>query len=61
MTMANDSGLLRSDGLIDGAWVPAASGATTFDVTDPSDGSVITAVAAMGASETHAAITSRWR
>jgi succinate-semialdehyde dehydrogenase/glutarate-semialdehyde dehydrogenase len=56
MTDLHDRGLLRTNGLIDGRWVPADGGAT-FDVTDPSDGTVLASVAAMGQAETAAAIT----
>jgi succinate-semialdehyde dehydrogenase/glutarate-semialdehyde dehydrogenase len=51
----SDPDLLRADGYIDGKWVPADSGAT-FDVLDPSDGSLLVKVADMGAGEARRAI-----
>lgn len=55
MMELNDPTLLRSQTLIDGAWVDADSGAT-FDVTNPSDGSLIGSVPDMGVAETVRAI-----
>lgn len=51
----NDTALLRTQAYIDGQWVSARDGAT-FDVTNPADGSVICAVASMGADETATAV-----
>lgn len=50
-----DPDLLRTDGYINGAWVPADDG-STFKVVDPSNGAVLAAVADMGAGETRRAI-----
>lgn len=55
MIKLNEPELLRTEGLVGGEWIPAQSGAT-FDVVDPSEGSVIASVAALGALETRAAI-----
>lgn len=51
----NDTALLRTQAYIDGQWVSARDGAT-FNVTNPADGSVICAVASMGADETATAV-----
>ncbi|MGB0683201.1 MAG: NAD-dependent succinate-semialdehyde dehydrogenase [Magnetovibrionaceae bacterium] len=51
----NDPELLQSRAFIDGEWLGASSGAT-FEVTNPADGTVITSVPDMGASETQSAI-----
>ena len=48
-----DTGLLRTDGLIDGAWV---TGDTRFNVFDPATGLKLADVANLGAVETEAAI-----
>ena len=50
-----EDGLLRDQGLIDGRWTPAQSGAT-FAVLDPATGRTLAEVARMGAAETRAAI-----
>lgn len=50
-----DCGLLRSQGLIGGRWVPAASG-NHFDVIDPTTGFEVQQVAAMGAEDAKRAI-----
>ena len=51
----SDPGLLKSQAYIDGQWVNADSGAT-FDVTNPVNGELITAVAKVGAAETARAV-----
>ncbi len=51
----SDPGLLKSQAYIDGQWVNADSGAT-FDVTNPANGELITAVAKVGTAETARAI-----
>jgi len=48
-----DPQLLRSQALIDGAWV---TGATTFPVTNPASGVVLADVADLGATETRQAV-----
>jgi succinate-semialdehyde dehydrogenase / glutarate-semialdehyde dehydrogenase len=48
--------LLRSGGLIAGEWLAASSTGLTFNVTNPSDGVVITTLPDMGSAETRAAI-----
>ena len=50
-----DDALLRTDGYVDGMWVPADDSAR-FDVCDPSDGALLARVADMGADETRRAI-----
>jgi succinate-semialdehyde dehydrogenase/glutarate-semialdehyde dehydrogenase len=50
-----DAGLFRQLCHIDGAWVPALSGAT-IDVDDPATGDVLGSVPNAGREETHAAI-----
>ena len=52
---ARDSKLLRYSAFIGGTWVPASDG-RTFDVTDPSDNSVIATVADCSPQDTEAAI-----
>jgi len=49
----NDPGLLKTDGLIDGAWVP---GGTRFAVTDPATGQELAQVANLGPVDAAAAI-----
>jgi succinate-semialdehyde dehydrogenase/glutarate-semialdehyde dehydrogenase len=51
----NDPTLLRTRGLINGEWTPAAGGAT-FDVTDPATGAELAQVANLGPAEAEAAI-----
>jgi succinate-semialdehyde dehydrogenase/glutarate-semialdehyde dehydrogenase len=51
----NDTGLLRAQALIGGAWADAESG-ETFAVTDPATGAHISDVPKMGAAETRRAI-----
>ena len=55
MTMLHDQGLLRSQCMIDGAWVDAQSGAS-FDVLNPVDGTILGSVPDAGVNETRAAI-----
>lgn len=61
-----ETGLLRSKGLIDGKWVPAASG-QTFQVHDPASGGAVAAVSAYGEEDTKLAVSaaeksfSAWR
>ena len=55
MDQLKDRELFRDKGLIDGAWVGAASG-KTVDVDDPARQTVIGTVPDMGGSETRAAI-----
>ena len=50
-----DSGLLREQAYIDGAWVGADNG-ESFAVTNPADGSVLARVAALGGAETRRAV-----
>ena len=50
-----DPGLLKKQAYIDGQWVDADNGAT-FDITNPANGELITAVAKVGAAETARAI-----
>ena len=49
----NDPALLKTDALIDGAWI---EGASRFDVTDPATGAKLAGVANLGRAETKAAI-----
>jgi succinate-semialdehyde dehydrogenase/glutarate-semialdehyde dehydrogenase len=49
----NDPSLLKTDALIDGAWI---TGQRRFDVTDPATGAKLADVALLGATETAAAI-----
>lgn len=51
----NNPGLLRSKAYINGAWVDADDG-STFDVSNPADGSILTAVPDQGVAETRRAI-----
>lgn len=51
-----ETGLLRSKGLVDGKWMPAASG-RTFQVTDPASGTAVAAVAAYGEKDTKLAVS----
>ena len=51
----SDPGLLKNQAYINGQWVNADDG-TTFDVTNPVNGELITAVASVGATETARAI-----
>lgn len=51
-----ETGLLRSKGLIDGKWMPAASG-KTFEVNDPAVGAVVAAVSAYGEEDTKLAVS----
>ncbi len=53
-----DPALLRTDALIDGAWV---AGASRFDVSDPATGATLAAVAKLGAAEAQAAIAAAER
>ncbi|MFM2058926.1 MAG: hypothetical protein RLY71_3311 [Pseudomonadota bacterium] len=53
LSLLNDPGLLKTDALINGAWV---AGSSRFDVTDPATGSKLADVALLGAAETEAAI-----
>lgn len=53
--MTDFSHLIRSENLINGAWVPADSGAS-IDVTDPATGQTITKVPNAGTDETRRAI-----
>lgn len=55
MDFLTDSGLARTKGYIDGAWVDAAGG-ETFAVTNPANGAHLADVANMGADETRRAI-----
>ena len=55
MLKLNDQSLLRADAYIDGAWVPAASGAR-FDVTDKATGEVLARVADCDAADARRAI-----
>ena len=48
-----DPGLLKTDGLIDGAWVP---GRARFAVHDPATGQELTQVANLGPADAEAAI-----
>ena len=57
---ALETGLLREQGYIDGAWVDADSGAT-FAVIDPATGGTIAHVPRMGAAETRRAIEAAQR
>jgi len=50
-----DSGLLQTQGFINGQWRDAADG-RTFDVTNPATGELLARVADMGAAETEEAI-----
>ncbi|MBC7953663.1 MAG: NAD-dependent succinate-semialdehyde dehydrogenase [Rhodospirillaceae bacterium] len=50
-----DPTLLRSQAYVDGKWIHADSGAS-FAVSNPADGSIITQVASLGATETRRAI-----
>ncbi|MFM2275202.1 MAG: hypothetical protein RL211_1074 [Pseudomonadota bacterium] len=51
--MLNDASLLKLDALVDGKWV---TGASRFDVIDPSNGYKLTDVANLGAAEAQMAI-----
>jgi succinate-semialdehyde dehydrogenase/glutarate-semialdehyde dehydrogenase len=53
-----DPALLRTDALIDGAWV---AGARRFDVSDPATGAPLAAVANLGVAEAQAAIAAAER
>jgi succinate-semialdehyde dehydrogenase/glutarate-semialdehyde dehydrogenase len=53
LTSLNDPTLLKTEGLIDGAWV---SGSTRFEVTDPATGSHLADVANLDAEHAQAAI-----
>ena len=53
LTALNDPSLLKTNGLINGEWVP---GTDRFDVTDPATGRKLADVANLGAVETAAAI-----
>lgn len=53
-----DAALLRTDALIDGAWV---GGSSRFDVTDPATGATLAGVANLGAAEAQAAIAAAER
>jgi succinate-semialdehyde dehydrogenase/glutarate-semialdehyde dehydrogenase len=53
-----DPALLRTDALIDGAWV---AGASRFDVSDPATGATLAAVANLGVAEAQAAIAAAER
>ena len=53
LALLNDPTLLKTDALIDGAWV---GGATRFDVTDPATGLKLADVANGGAADAEAAI-----
>lgn len=50
-----DTGLLRSKGLIQGEWLPAASG-ELFKVLDPATDIEVEHVSAMGAEDTERAV-----
>lgn len=51
----NNPGLFRSKAYINGAWVDADDG-STFDVSNPADGSILTTVPDQGVAETRRAI-----
>jgi len=51
----SDPSLLKNQAYIDGQWVDADNGAT-FDVTNPANGELITAVARAGTAETNRAV-----
>lgn len=51
-----ETGLLRSKGLIDGKWLPAASG-LSFQVNDPASDIAVAAVSAYGAEDTKLAVS----
>ncbi|CAN0520787.1 unnamed protein product, partial [Scytosiphon promiscuus] len=51
-----ESGLLRSKGFIAGEWVPAAS-SKVLAVLDPTTGSIVEHVPAMGAEDTERAVS----
>ena len=51
----SDSGLLKTQAYIDGAWSDAASG-ETFDVTNPATGDVVATCASCGTEDTNRAI-----
>ncbi|MEX8518403.1 MAG: NAD-dependent succinate-semialdehyde dehydrogenase [Leptothrix sp. (in: b-proteobacteria)] len=53
LSTLNDPSLLKTDALINGAWV---AGSRRFDVTDPATGAKLADVALLGATETAAAI-----
>jgi succinate-semialdehyde dehydrogenase/glutarate-semialdehyde dehydrogenase len=53
LSLLNDPSLLKTDALINGAWV---AGSSRFDVTDPATGAKLADVALLGAAETEAAI-----
>ncbi len=52
----SSSGLLRSQGLIDGKWLSAASG-KTFQVNDPASGAEVATVSAYGEEDTKLAVS----
>lgn len=51
-----ETGLLRSNGLRDGKWIPAGSG-RTFPVYDPSSGMAVADVSAYGEEDTKLAVS----
>ncbi|MFM2054177.1 MAG: hypothetical protein RL456_2214 [Pseudomonadota bacterium] len=53
LALLADPSLLKTDALIDGAWV---AGSARFDVTDPATGATLASVARLGRAETVAAI-----
>ncbi|MEY8878496.1 MAG: NAD-dependent succinate-semialdehyde dehydrogenase [Leptothrix sp. (in: b-proteobacteria)] len=53
LSQLSDPSLLKTDALINGAWV---AGSNRFDVTDPATGAKLADVALLGAAETEAAI-----
>jgi succinate-semialdehyde dehydrogenase / glutarate-semialdehyde dehydrogenase len=53
----SDVSLLKTDSLINGAWVPAQNAAARFDVTDPATGQVLAQVASLSAVDAAAAIS----
>ena len=54
-SLLDDMNLLKSESFIGGAWTANGSG-TTFDVTDPADGSYVATVSALEATESTAAV-----
>lgn len=54
-SLLDDMNLLKSESFIGGAWTANGSG-TTFDVTDPADGSYVATVSALEAAESTAAV-----
>jgi succinate-semialdehyde dehydrogenase / glutarate-semialdehyde dehydrogenase len=56
-----DAGLLKTDSLINGAWVAAQNASAHFDVTDPATGQLLAQVANLGAVDAAAAISAAER